>query len=930
MRPTRLVMSAFGPYAGVCEINMKELGSQGLYLITGDTGAGKTTIFDAICFALFGEASGDNRETSMFRSKYAEADTATFVELEFVHGGKEYVIKRNPEYMRPAKRGDGLKKETPNAELHLPDGNVVTKVKDVNIAVNDLLGIGREQFSQIAMLAQGDFLKLLLADTKERQAIFRDLFKTGLYQTLQYRLEDERKSLYGLVADAKKSLDQYVKGIECDEGDVLKLEVDKAKDGQLILEDILALIEKLLNQDLKAGDDITAKIGGLDKELQLVNGNIGKAEELEKNKKALDAARKNEEELEAQSPDLKKKLEEAEKNLLQKDELQKAASLIEAELPNYTKAAELENEISVLEKDLKDRESKAKTLAGEVQDLETKAGDYKKEFEALKDAGENKEKILRNKDKLSSKAEAFDELEGDLTTLGEDQKKLEKQQAKYIESDAVFREKNSIYEHLNKAYLDGQAGILAKYLKDGEPCPVCGAAVHPRLAVLSDSVPTDAELEKAKAGADAAREMARKDSEKASQLNAVVNKGKSDVIEKASKLLNEEITFGPEDRDYLEKLSQAVYEEKGELDSLLKEIDESIAAEDKRIARREKLEKLMEDASSKIEADKEAAAKYTSEAMNFKGKLAADKEQLEALVSDLKFANIKEANSEKNRLLIEAQKLQASYDAAKKAQEEHQQKVSEVAGKIKALEGSIKDTTAIDYESELQKRAEITDNRKTLSDRYSIIQSRIRNNENARSNIMDRAKEMGEHEKKYAWVEALANTASGKLSGKEKIMLETYIQTTYFDRIIARANLRLLKMSGAQYELKRMNEALNNKGQSGLELGVIDHYNGSERSVKTLSGGESFMASLSLALGLSDEVQSSAGGIQVDTMFVDEGFGSLDAEALDKAIGALAGLSEGNRLVGIISHVSELKQRIDKQIVITKEKSGGSKAEIIV
>ena len=196
MRPTRLVMSAFGPYAGVCEINMKELGSQGLYLITGDTGAGKTTIFDAICFALFGEASGDNRETSMFRSKYAEADTATFVELEFVHGGKEYVIKRNPEYMRPAKRGDGLKKETPNAELHLPDGNVVTKVKDVNIAVNDLLGIGREQFSQIAMLAQGDFLKLLLADTKERQAIFRDLFKTGLYQTLQYRLEDERKSLY--------------------------------------------------------------------------------------------------------------------------------------------------------------------------------------------------------------------------------------------------------------------------------------------------------------------------------------------------------------------------------------------------------------------------------------------------------------------------------------------------------------------------------------------------------------------------------------------------------------------------------------------------------------------------------------------------------------------------------------------------------------
>ena len=181
-------------------------------------------------------------------------------------------------------------------------------------------------------------------------------------------------------------------------------------------------------------------------------------------------------------------------------------------------------------------------------------------------------------------------------------------------------------------------------------------------------------------------------------------------------------------------------------------------------------------------------------------------------------------------------------------------------------------------------------------------------------------------EKRYGYVSSLADTANGKLSGKEKIMLETYIQTTYFDRIIARANLRFMKMSDAQYELKRLEEASNNRSQSGLDLGVIDHYNGSQRSVKTLSGGESFMAALSLALGLSDEIQSSAGGIQIDTMFVDEGFGTLDSDSLELAYNALAGLTEGNRLVGIISHVSELKDKIDKQIVVTKEKSGGSNA----
>jgi exonuclease SbcC len=361
-----------------------------------------------------------------------------------------------------------------------------------------------------------------------------------------------------------------------------------------------------------------------------------------------------------------------------------------------------------------------------------------------------------------------------------------------------------------------------------------------------------------------------------------------------------------------------------------KSIQAEIAAEDARIKEKNDLESALPD----IEKNEQELAKTLTETSeniaSLRARLEAGKKQLEELKKDLKYESRSEAELKKKELSKAAKALQKEYDDAQSEQKDHIKKVSEVKGRIGALQTALQNTEDIDIDAVTQKRSEIDTARKEMNGKKSIVEGRIRSNETAKTNIMDRADDMAEYEEKYSWVEALANTASGKITGKEKIMLETYIQTTYFDRIISRANLRLMKMSGAQYELKRLSEALNNKGQSGLELGVIDHYNGTERSVKTLSGGESFMASLSLALGLSDEVQSSAGGIQVDTMFVDEGFGSLDSDALDKAVGALAGLSEGKRLVGIISHVAELKERIDKQIVIEKGKSGGSKASVVV
>ena len=932
MRPTRLVMSAFGPYAGVCEIDMEQLGEQGLYLITGDTGAGKTTIFDAICFALFGDASGSSRETSMFRSKYADADTATFVELEFTHGGKEYYIKRNPEYMRPAKRGEGLKKELPNAELRMPDGSIVSKVKDVNTRVVEILGIGREQFSQIAMLAQGDFLKLLLADTKERQVIFRDLFKTGLYQTLQFRLEDERKKLFGKVADSKKSMEQYVSGLECDEDSVLLADVEKAKAGKLTYGDLIELMDSLIEADKEAAKAMLQQITVMDKELEEVDKKIGKANDIIKNRQALEAALIEEKTLDEVADKVTERLQNAQEALKQKDELLKESTAIEAVIASFDKYEALAENVSQCSESLADATAQLMQLQKDSSEIAEKKAACKDKLDSLKNAGENKIRLLGKSEAIDRKSKDIGDIEKSFAQYDRDKKKLDKLQAIYVANDKDYQEKNAVYEHMNKAYLDGQAGILARGLEEGKPCPVCGALSHPAPAPWSESIPGEAELEEAKASADDARELARESSNEAGQMKAVLEKACMDAVSKACMLLESDSDSldNKAGEDELYQVREEIRELKNTVSRELTDIQTQIEAEDARIKEKKDLESALPD----IEKNEQELAKTLTETSeniaSLKARLEEGKKQLEELKKDLKYESRSEAELKKKELSKTAKALQKEYDDAQSEQKDHIQKVSEVKGRIGALQTALQNTEDIDIDAVTQKRSEIDTARKEMNGKKSIVEGRIRSNETAKANIMDRADDMAEYEEKYSWVEALANTASGKITGKEKIMLETYIQTTYFDRIISRANLRLMKMSGAQYELKRLSEALNNKGQSGLELGVIDHYNGTERSVKTLSGGESFMASLSLALGLSDEVQSSAGGIQVDTMFVDEGFGSLDSDALDKAVGALAGLSEGKRLVGIISHVAELKERIDKQIVIEKGKSGGSKASVVV
>ncbi len=921
MRPLNLKISAFGPYAGYTKIPMEELGEQGLYLITGDTGAGKTTIFDAICFALFGEASGPNRDTSMLRSKYANADIPTEVELTFSHAGEEYHVKRNPEYMRPAKRGDGLTKQTADAELHMPDGSVITRVKQVTEAVEGILGINKDQFSQIAMLAQGDFLKLLLASTAERIEIFRELFKTRNYLTLQKNLESKQRELYGEVQDGIKSISQYISGIQVDPDDVLSMEVDKAKDGTMTSEDVIELLDKLTNKDIANRDKLDSNLAKINEELEKVNAKLGAAKAIETAKQALEAAKNQLNSEEPKIAILTETLAAAREALKQKASLEKSANQIEVELPNYDKVDEMALDIVANDQRLTKQTKELAKITATRAAKQNEIVQLKEELKTLKDSSAELEKVKGKLEKIEAEAEAIDELSEALGGFIDDRGELKEAQENYKEADSEFRRINATYEAMDQAFRDGQAGILAQKLKEGEKCPVCGSVSHPMLAHLAEDVPSEKELEKAKRDADRARKIREQASTEAGGLAKAVAAKESELKQRTIKQLK------------VEDLDEAW----DKLDDVIADIIARREAEEAKEAklevqsiRKDELEESIPQMEAQIAKFGQEIEQLNAGVASEKTKLEENKNQLNEMKKGLKFAGKKEAADEMHRLQKQAIGLQNAYDTATERLNRQKEIIVRIKTEIQSNEETIKKSNVGDVTAEKDRLMELNASQKECISKGKIVSGRITTNENIRTNIEKKSANISAVEKKLEWVKALSDTANGKLSGKDKVMLETYIQTTYFDRIIEKANVRLMMMSAGQYELVRMKEASNAKSQSGLDLGVIDHYNGTERSVKTLSGGESFMASLSLALGLSDEVQSSAGGIQIDTMFVDEGFGSLDPEALDMAYRALAGLTEGNRLVGIISHVADLKERIDKQIVVKKEKSGGSFVSVSV
>lgn len=918
MRPLKITMSAFGPYAGEVTLDMQKLGKSGIYLITGDTGAGKTTVFDAISYALYGEASGNYRENTTLRSKYASADTPTFVELEFEYNNEIYKINRNPEYPRPNKRGEGFTKQSANAELVMPDGSVITKIKEVSAKVEEIIGINKNQFSQIAMIAQGDFRKLLNCETNERSKIFRKIFKTEPYHNIEIKLSSLFNELKRNREKEKSGIEQYINQLKCNENDTLSLELERAKSGDVLIEDVIKLAGEIINKDTLEYTKTQKNIESINEEIEKINSNIKLYENQEATKKAYAKASAKLEELKTKRNECEKAYKSAEAQRERLEDLTRKINLINSKMPKYDELKSLENSINERTQSFEKSNNLLKLKQQEITLLEKEIDEKSKALEEVKGADLLVQKLTVQKEEINKKAEALKELKTEIDRCKTEQKNLKNAQSfaksALDEYGALENEYNQIYI----AFFNEQAGIIADELKDGEPCPVCGSTSHPNLARKSENAPSQADVESAQNLVKKAQEKADKARNTASALKSRFDEISANVKSAAKKL------FGTDDNvfdDYNSNINALKKEYDCTL-ALLKTANEKFNLYqklDKEIPKIQEKQKSLSDEISTLNTQKASDEAFISE--NTK-RVTSIKSELDFESADLAKDKLKEYTNLSSDIKNAIEKSKNAFDDIKSEYDTQK-------GTKASLENARKEFKEIDLASLNEKSLKLNEYKKDVDETAKSLYSRIDSNKSLVDNISEKRDILKGYDDKYVWLKALSETANGDISGKEKITLETFVQMTYFDSIIRKANIRLLTMSDGQYELVRRNDAETLKKNEGLALDVIDHFNGSSRSVSTLSGGESFMASLCLALGLSDEIQSSNGGIKLDTMFVDEGFGSLDGEALDRALSALTSLSQGNRLVGIISHVDALRDRIDNKIVITKDRTIGSNAQII-
>ncbi len=925
MRPLHLTLSAFGPYAGQMEIPLEQLGERGLYLITGDTGAGKTTIFDAITYALYGEPSGDNRDPSMFRSKYAQPDTPTWVELVFSYGGQTYTVRRSPEYERPAKRGGGTTLQRAEAELHLPDGRLVTKTREVTGEIVNIIGLDRSQFAQIAMIAQGDFLKLLLADTRSRQEIFRKLFPTRGYMVFQEKVKSESGALQRECEAARASVKQYIDGVLCPQEDPMYPQWERAWAGELPIQETVELLEALLEQDRERDTQCSEELEQLDGELNAVTTLLAKAEELEKAKSQLEEALARRETCKAQWEAAQQQLEAQTAQAPQLDSLRAQLADLEAELPRYQELEQLRQNLTAQTQSIRQQSAQLEGQESEQKQREKKLEQGRQERAGLEEAGAQRERLLGQQTRAQEQSQQLEELNTLLAGCRQARVNLEGAQKRYGVARQKAQAAQEDYTGKNQAFLDEQAGVLAQQLAEGQPCPVCGSLTHPAPAQLSQGAPTEEELNRVKQAWETAQQTASTWSVEAGKARTALEEREQRLRSQMAHVLPEQGADQP-----LDQVAQSIQEAQRKAQEALDQVRGQLGQVEAALARKRQLDTQIPQQEQRLGELEQAIASAREQLAGANSRREELGGQIHALEGQLRYPQADQARQEQSKLNGELQRLKEAQTQAQRQANAAQLALTGAEEAVKQLKQLVEQSQPMDVVAQRARSQELTLRRAQLTAIQRELHTRITTNRTALEQIQGKTAQLTQLEQRYTWVRVLSNTVNGTLPGKEKIALETYVQMTFFDRILRRANLRLLVMTGGQYELKRRREAAGSRGQSGLEMDVIDHYNGTQRSVKSLSGGESFQASLALALGLSDEIQSSAGGIRLDTMFVDEGFGSLDEESLNKAMGALGDLAQGNRLVGIISHVSELKEKIDKQIVVRKDRTGGSRVEIVV
>ena len=941
MRPEKLTISAFGPYADRTEIDFSRLGDSGLYLITGDTGAGKTTIFDAITFALYGQASGQVRDSAMFRSKYADTATETFVELVFSYQGKKYQVFRSPEYMAPKKRGTGLTLRKAEAQLIYPDERQpVTKARDVTRAIEELLGLDYEQFTQIAMIAQGDFQKLLLAGTVQRGEIFRQIFHTGIYQQVQLKLKEAAQSRYKEYDEMRRSIAQYLDGVKLRQREGTEAEeFAELKKGKFEgkLERSLEILKSFIDQGEKRESELLKQEQEVDQKIRTMENILHLSAQKRNLEQKKDLARKQ---LEQLLPDLEKASGEAEKY---KDADQKCEALgilireKQEQLKKYQVLEQLKKELDEIRMQLKKCRAGQEANIRQEQQLHKDMEQLKKERSLLENSQLDLQKAITEKEKRTQRKSELNGLETEMREFKGLYEATKEQQKKYQAAYEKAQQQSEYYQQIFHSFLDAQAGILAQELKENEPCPVCGSLSHPHPRIISKGRTVTQEiLDNEKIKLDKLEKISADQSLEAGKLKERSNASWKQIVSGAEELLAEFQEFRKETkngngqagdfRTVWKQMILMINREKEQCKNLLTESDRKIREAEENTKRKQKVEKLLENLEKEKDILQEKKNSCDREQAGLTTKASENEKQQKNAAEEIRQVHPEAGKEVLEKEIREKQQeyidLKENSRKMKETFERFQAEKARITSTIKTLEEQQKEIGEIREDEIREQYTESTTQKTELAEKRKELFSIQSGNLEIFRKVQKRKEEMTKAEVEYVWMKNLSDTANGNLNGKAKIELETYIQMAYFDRILRRANVRFMTMSSGQYELKRQEQSENRKEKAGLDLNVIDHYNGTERSVKTLSGGESFQASLSLALGLSDEIQASAGGIRLDSMFVDEGFGSLDEEALSQAVKALSSLADGHRMVGIISHVAELKDRIENKIIVTKQCSG--------
>ncbi len=935
MRPMELTVSAFGPYAGETVIDFTRLGDHGLFLITGDTGAGKTTIFDAITFALYGEASGQVRESGMFRSKYAADGTPTFVRLVFDYHGQIYEIVRNPDYPRPKGRGSGYTVQKADATLIYSDGRQpVTKMRDVTRAVEELVGLDYRQFTQIAMIAQGDFQKLLLAGTAQRGEIFRRIFHTGMYQELQSQLREAVKERWKAYDEYRRSINQSFSQIHCTQEPELAAELERLRKVKFegCIGQGLELLRQVLEQDRHRLSVLDGQLGLLGQQIQQADQILGKASQHRRLVGELEEKKRTWNELLPKLEILRKEKEEA----------SAAAEEIEVLAERIRQASEHRgrcHRLDLLERQLQENETDRERLCQRKGEDETGLLQLQRQMEQQRQELSQYQSAGEQQVRLEHHAKTWQKQRQELEKCHQHQicgqtRQWEEKRRQYVAACEKRDQQRQEFQLLEQQFLDAQAGMLARYLKAGEPCPVCGSVHHPSPALLPEQAPDKAAVEQEKKRLAQAERQVEQLSGDMAHLRLRIEEETKAFVEGSTALLWEMTGWSREPSEMLQEMAgwsqdaSAVSLAQAErmfadTERLLQNHQKRLQENRQRLKRKSWLEQELaagENRKKELEAGIRSYEVREAELRQQGKQLGQERERERELLGSRTRETIDRQLQEDRR---RRQQLQMRKEQAEQTYQRCHSQAAELQAAVSVLENQVQEGEPLQEAEVEEDRQRLMKEKAMLAEKRDEQYAAVRQNQAIYESVSREQEAMVEAEREYVWVKALSDTANGTITGKRKVELETYVQMAYFGRIIRRANLRLMTMSGGQYELKRQEDGENRKEKAGLELNVIDHYNGTQRSVKTLSGGESFQASLALALGLSDEIQSSAGGIRLDTMFVDEGFGSLDEESLDQAMKALSGLAEGNRMVGIISHVAELKARIDKKIIVTKTRGCG-------